>query len=381
MLPSASLWPAVLTVCLLTACDTRSTPPSVAANANKTSVVDAQQEWAVLEAFDVGPDVYVRSITTDPRSNTLWVGTSVGVLEVDLKTRDVLHTHTRVEGLANEYVFAIAVDREGGTWFGTNGGGASRLYQGKWRTLFPMHGLADYWVYSFGQQANGALWVGTWAGVSRIDPATGNLTNFVKELVNEWVYGIDVDAQDRVWFGTEGGISMYDGKTWKAWTHADGLGAPNKQNLPPSTNTGLGTRSRHDLNLQREGQATYNPSYVFTVNVTKDNHVWAGTWGGGAARFDGRKWRNYTTAEGLSSDIIFSTAEDAKGHVWFGTDQGLSRFDGQRFQRFDKSNGITGANIYSVAVAPNGEIWLGTRGSVMRFGLRPTPKTSQGTTQ
>ncbi len=371
----------VLLSCLLAACDSGSQPPSVAATPKSSTLDSADQEWAVLEAFDVGPDVYVRAIATDPRSNTLWVGTSVGALEVNLKTRDVLRTHTRAEGLANEYVFALAVDREGGTWFGTNGGGASRFYQSKWKTYFPMHGLADYWVYSFGEQANGAFWIGTWAGASRIDPVTGNLTNFVKELVNEWVYGIDVDSQDRVWFGTEGGVSMYDGKTWRAWTHADGLGAPNAQNLPPSTNTGLGTRTRHDLSLQRDGQGTYNPSYVFAVEVTQDNNVWAGTWGGGVARFDGKKWRNYTTAEGLSGNIVFSIAEDMQGHLWFGTDQGLTRFDGQRFQRFDQKNGITGTNIYSVAVAPNGEIWLGTRGSVMRFGLRPKSNASQGAKQ
>lgn len=368
----------LLAACLLTACDSGSQPTSPAINKIPAQV---DQEWGVVEAFDVGPDVYVRSIAADPRSNTLWVGTSVGVLEVDLKTRDVLHTHTRAEGLANEYVFAIAVDRQGGAWFGTNGGGASRLEykngKGNWRTYFPMHGLADYWVYSFGEQSNGTIWIGTWAGVSRFDPAKGVFTNYVKELVNEWVYGVAVDSRNRVWFGTEGGISMLDGSTWTAWTHADGLGAPNAQNLPPSTNTGLGTRSRHDLSVQRDGQSTYNPSYVFSMHVAKDDNVWAGTWGGGVARFNGKAWRNYTTTDGLSGNIVFSQAEDARGNMWFGTNQGLSRFDGQQFTRFDQKHGLTGGNIYSVAAAPNGEIWLGSRGSVMRFGPKPA-KASQG---
>ena len=44
-----------------------------------------------------------------------------------------------------------------------------------------------------------------------------------------------VDALDRVWFGTEGGVSMYDGKRWVSWTHKDGLGAANSDNLPAST--------------------------------------------------------------------------------------------------------------------------------------------------
>ena len=56
---------------------------------------------------------------------------------------------------------------------------------------------------------------------------------------------------------------MLEGDTWRAWTHADGLGAPNEARLPSSKNTGLGTRERHDLSVLRDGRATYNPSYVF----------------------------------------------------------------------------------------------------------------------
>ena len=85
------------------------------------------------------------------------------------------------------------------------------------------------------------------------------------------------DRHGNFWIGTEGGINMFDGKTWKTWTHVDGLGADNEQNLPLSTNTGLGTRSRHDLSILSMDQQTYNPNYVFTLVVAKDDSVWAGT--------------------------------------------------------------------------------------------------------
>ena len=132
--------------------------------------------------------------------------------EVDLASGKLRNTFTRKEGLANEYVFAVGLDRDGYKWFGTNAGGVSRYKDGKWKTFFPMHGLADYWIYSFAQQKNGDFWIGTWAGVNKVDGKTGKFSTYVKELVNEWVYGISVDAQDRVWFGTEGGVSMFDGK-------------------------------------------------------------------------------------------------------------------------------------------------------------------------
>jgi len=118
----------------------------------------------VIESFQVGDNTIVRALTIEPQKNTLWVGTSVGVLEIDLATYNVRNTFTRDSGLANEYVFSVGVDKDGYKWFGTNAGGASRYRDGQWKTYFPMHGLADYWVYSFASQHNGDLWIGTWAG-------------------------------------------------------------------------------------------------------------------------------------------------------------------------------------------------------------------------
>lgn len=323
--------------------------------------------FKVDEAFSVGQDVYVRSLATHAGRKSLFVGTSAGVLEVDLLTRDMRNTFTRRDGLANEYVFALEVDTAGRTWFGTNGGGMSVYDAGKWRTFFPMHGLADYWVYSFAEQEPGVLWVGTWAGVNRYEVATGQFRTFVKELVNEWVYGITVDSQKRVWFGTEGGVSMFDGQSWRAWTHADGLGAPNSASLPPSTNTGLGTRSRHDLSVLNDGQETYNPSYVFSLLASQDDSIWAGTWGGGASRFDGRRWHNLTMQDGLAGNVVFSIAQAPDGAMWFGTDKGASRYDGEKWSSYGRADGLMGDSVYAIEVTPAGEVWVGTRTGVARL--------------
>lgn len=328
------------------------------------------QPLKVKEVFEVGPNVYVRALTVEPKRNVLWVGTSSGVHEVDLKTTQVRNTFTRKDGLANEYVFAVGVDRDGYKWFGTNAGGTSRYRDGQWKTFFPMHGLADYWIYSFASQKDGSFWIGTWAGVNRYNPKSGKFTTYMKELINEWVYGISVDAKDRVWFGTEGGVSMFDGKTWRSWTHKDGLGAPNSENLPPSANTGLGTRARHDLSVSTstESTATYNPNYVFSIVAARDGAVWAGTWGGGVARFDGKTWSNLTTAEGLAGNIVYSIAEQPDGVLWFGTNKGVSRFDGKAWTNFGKREGLLEAHVYAVAITPNGEVWAGTRRGVARIG-------------
>lgn len=345
-------------------------PPGDKADAGPAPDAISTARPRVVEKFAVGTNVYVRALTIDPASNSLWVGTSTGVLEVDLAGGKLRNTFTREHGLANEYVFAIGIDRDGYKWFGTNAGGVSRYRDGSWKTYFPMHGLADYWVYSFASQSDGTLWIGTWAGVTRVDPATGEFTNYVDELVNEWVYGIAVDSRDRVWFATEGGVSMFNGALWSEWTHRDGLGAANADALPPSKNTGLGTRSRHDLGVLRGGQATYNPNYVFAALAAPDDSIWVGTWGGGVSRFDSKTWKNFTTADGLAGNIVYSIGRDDAGVFWFGTNRGVSRFDGETWITFDRASGLLDDHVYAIAVAPAGDVWVGTRGGVTRIGTQ-----------
>lgn len=320
----------------------------------------------VVDTFDIGGNAYVRALTVEPASNALWVGTSVGALEIDLKTLKPRNTFTREHGLANEYVFSVGIDSQGYKWFGTNAGGASRYKDGKWKTYFPMHGLADYWIYSFANDKSGNLWIGTWAGVNYFNVKTGKFKTYVKELINEWVYGLGVDPQGRVWFGTEGGVSMYDGKRWKSWTHKDGLGADNPEALPASPNTGLGTRSRHDLTTQVDGLPSYNPNYVFSILVAADGAVWAGTWGGGVSRWDGKKWSSLSSKDGLAGNIVYAIAQDEKGALWFGTDKGVSRYDGKSWKNLGVQEGLLDKHVYALAVA-GGDVWAGTKRGVVRI--------------
>lgn len=370
-----------ITACILSlaACsdaDTENTPPQQTEKntATETDIrvrdlsIPADQIPKVVESFQVGHEVFVRSLAIDTNTNSLWVGSSTGLLEIDLNTSEPINTFTRADGLANEYVFAIYVDSQGYKWFGTNAGGASRYKDGKWDVYFPMHGLADYWIYSFVEQKNGPLWIGTWAGANSVDLSTMEFKTYLTELINEWVYALDIDSQDRVWFGTEGGISMYDGSSWREWSHKDGLGAANTSQYPPSPNTGLGTRSRHDLSVLEQGRQTYNPSYVFSLIVdNRDDSVWAGTWGGGVSHYDGKAWTNYTTTDGLAGNIVYSIAQDQDGIVWFGTNNGLSRYDGQSWITYDTHTGLLDNNVYAIAPTPSGGLWVGTKNGVSRI--------------
>lgn len=328
----------------------------------------------ITDQFSVGTEVVVRALAIDHANSELWVGTSIGALQIDLSTLQVRTTITRDNGLANEYVFALLVARDRTVWAGTNGGGVSRMQNQQWKTFFPMHGLADYWVYSFAEQGDD-IWIGTWAGLSRYSRSKNTFQTYVKELVNEWVYGLDVDAQGALWIGTEGGVNRFDGKTWSVWTHQDGLGAPNKDGLPSSDNTGLGTRQRHDLSVMQAGQPTYNPNYVFCILVDMQNRVWAGTWGGGVSLLQQGRWKNFTQQDGLAGNIVYSIAQDPAGKIWVGTDGGVSMYNGQAWHSLTQRQGLPQSNVYAIAADAQG-VWLGLKGFVVRLGHLAVQKRS-----
>ena len=307
--------------------------------------------YEVHERFEVGSGIYVRALAIEEATSTLWVGTSMGVMEISLNDQALRNTFTRQHGLANEYVFAIGIDSLGYKWFGTNAGGASRYKDGEWEVFFPMHGLADYWIYAFAEQRDGIYWVGTWDGANRVDLKTMEFTKYKEELIN-------------------GGVSMLDGDTWSEWNHDDGIGAPNEAALPISTNTGLGTRTRHDLSVLMGGQESYNPNYVFATHADPEDVIWVGTWGGGVSRYEEGEWRNLSMVDGLAGNIVYSIAQDESGAYWFGTNRGISRYDGHTFTNLDSADGLPGNHVYAITVAGNGDVWVGTRDGVARLAAR-----------
>lgn len=368
--------------------------------------------YVAYSSFETGLGTYVRALKVD--GETLWVGTSRGILAVNHQTGALIQTYTRASvgnRMASDYIFTINIDpHDGVKWFGTNNGGLVRYdvtaaADRQWVNFLPTNGLADFWVYDVDFSNDGTMWVGTWDGVSRYDPraaAGKEFTNYNEKdgLANRWVYTVAVDHDQSVWFGTESGISRFDpaapsGRQWRTWRHEDGLGAPNALALKRSQNTGMGTmtsqyRTRHDLSvLDEKGNETYNENYVFSMAIDHDGVKWIGTWGGGLSRFDfnekdggkekdgNGRWKNYAKADGLAGNIVYAIEIDQHGIFWLGTNHGLSRFDPSaplqlQWKSWTKADGLLGDDVYAIAAAPTGTIWLGQKGGVVEL------KPSQG---
>ena len=53
----------------------------------------------------------------------------------------------------------------------------------------------------------------------------------------------------------------------------------------------------------------------------------------------GFRMERITTAQGLSSNIVFCFLQDRTGYLWVGSDDGLNRYDGREFKIFRHRSG------------------------------------------
>jgi len=103
--------------------------------------------------------------------------------------------------------------------------------------------------------------------------------------------------------------------------------------------------------------------------VDGNGTVWAGTWGAGLARFDGKNWENFTTADGLPSNHIFMLHLDREGVLWAGTSKGLVRVEdeGKKLTTMTTADGLFANNVFSMVRAEDGTMWVGSFGGVARI--------------
>jgi hypothetical protein len=323
-----------------------------------------------------------------PDGELMWVGTSGGVIRYDTASDDYRVFDVR-SGLLSNGVFHLS-KLDGKLAVGTYGGGLSLLDEarGTWKNYNIQHGLGDAFVYDLLQMPNGDVWIATWSGANRVRGGRlderGQWDLYTVEntsggLPNDWVYGLAPGRDGVVWMATEGGLARFEDGRWQNWSHADGLGAPYEQvreqiefTRDPAKESSHHARQKVEQGLGQVDVA-YNPNYIVALLVEEGGTVWAGTWGGGLARFDGESWHNYTVSDGLPANHVFMLRKGSDGRLWVGTSKGLASLVDGRFEVFTTRDGLFSDNVFSLAADAKGTLWVGSYGGVARIkGLVPS---------
>lgn len=117
-------------------------------------------------------------------AQTLWVGTSAGLNQLDKRSGKVvryLHDAARPTSLPNNHVTSIYEDAKGRMWVATWGGGLAALDRttGNFTMVIrASDGLASDVVYGVLEDKTGVLWVTTNDGLTRFDPDKKQFTTF-----------------------------------------------------------------------------------------------------------------------------------------------------------------------------------------------------------
>lgn len=92
----------------------------------------------------------------------------------------------------------------------------------------------------------------------------------------------------------------------------------------------------------------------------------------------------YTTEDGLPQSQVLALAQDDDGTLWIGTASGgLARFDGRTFERWRSADRVPSATIDALLTSPEGDVYVGAAAGVYRVegerAVRLAGATGRGT--
>jgi len=200
------------------------------------------------------------------------------------------------------------------------------------------------WVSLVASEGNGlALW----------EPETQNLRDLTRSpnlpsLQDNLARAFSEDSAGDVWIGLSTGVARFRDGTFRFFGSQDGL--------------------------QQGG--------ITDIYADHAGRLWLASTRSGLVRVDHPDadhptFSDYTTAQGLSSNIVSVVTEDLYGRIYAGTGQGLDRLDPQtgHIKHYTPADGFGGGKVYAAFRAPDGSLWIGTSKGLSRFhpeAERPT---------
>ncbi len=324
---------------------------------------------------------YVNTLAEEP-DGTVWAG-SVSEGLVQFKAGKVASVDAR-NGLSDNAVQALLVDREGNLWVGT-AGGLNRLRhsnlavfgQNEGLRYGPVQGLAEIspgviWVGKPGdglyrwegrnfsrvndadvsarnaetitllEASDGSCWVGSARGLWQFkDPKAAKGEIEIAALAGLNVLSLAEDREGGVWAGTR------EGQVWRQvkgnWLTQTNLTQKHPVTAIAQDKTGamwIGTEGGGLYQIKGEGRTHFAKGgrllsdEIRTIYIDTKGIVWIGTAGGGLTWVHDGDLNTLTTKEGLPDNTVSQILEDASGRLWLGSNRGiacLSRHDLEDF--------------------------------------------------
>lgn len=266
--------------------------------------------------------------------------------------------------LVSQYIRAIFQDSKGNYWFGPAGQSVARYDEKTLRYYSKkefFHGNSnienDYGnsVHAIAEDKKGNIWFGTDYGAIKYDGKTFRSYTEKDGLSNIRVgrKSILADKAGNIWVGTQGGVFRYDPSAdttgGKCFSLFDSLPPINCKDIMEDKTGNIWFAS------QDNGVFRYDPSV--------------------SLRASEKAIKNFTEKEGLSDNYAGGIIQDKAGIFWFTMKDGICRYDpsaslmagGKTFTEFTTKDGLGGSEVWGIYMEKSGIIWISARGSMTRF--------------
>ncbi len=390
-----------------------------------TAPFDGRFEFRTYTKDDGLQDLSVECVLQD-RTGFLWAGTDDGLYRYDgIRFRRFGHR----EGLPRLRIYQLHETSDGRLYVAT-AGGLARFQNGRFQVLDEKDGLGAFSIPHQGIASNaaGEIYVGTDRGLYvgrndrfqldeeansvgsgpvtavHADPAgalyfsrsgrlfrkeSGRAVEFGRPRglpSDETIDDVRSDGSGRLWVRTVKRIYALEKGAQRFERLDEGLPESSETGrlaiddlgkLLVPTVQGLASRDgdRWRLLGRREGLPV---DTALAAIVDREGSLWVGLLGGGVARRLGHgQITNWTSADGLSHDVVWAVVRQkpregaaAAGALWVGTEQGLNRIDPETgaIRVYREADGLAGNTVNALAAGDDGSLWVGSwPGGVTHF--------------
>lgn len=307
----------------------------------------------------------VMSIFQDSNQH-LWIGAdNEGIYELDAEGGCLRHYQpgSSSHSVANT-IMCIYEDSEKNLWLGSYTRGIAKLNR--------KTGVCDYSlpvdnekILSITEDKQKNLYIGTLgSGFYQYNLQTGSLKHYESakdetgdlkrnELVNDWINYIFCDSEGFIWLGHYKGVSCFN----------------------PLTGSFINYRQVNTLISGCVGYA---------IQEDYSGNIWAGTTDG-LYCFNKKteELKRFTTADGLSNNVICGLCEDSRHDIWLSTYMGISKYDvkNNRFVNYYSGDGLQGNEFTHGAFYKDkkGKIYFGGINGVTYFSPESIGSVSKET--
>lgn len=207
-----------------------------------------------------------------------------------------------------------------------------------------------------------AFWIGTHWGLVR-RRADGKTIHYAIDPQNnkDEVFIYAEDKQRRIWIARPEGLvvlktdasaeltNLNDFTSRRADLKPGVFSADGQTQLPEQPGEAVFFSFSDILRRKPENSSQTNnlKPEIYWIICASDGRMWV-TSNYGLIVFDGERFQQYTTEQGLASNTIAQAVEDNEGHIWLTSYGGLHRINPKGLTMFDKFDGLENERIHSI---------------------------------